>query len=91
MNDHLFGKELFIRFTVRVFREFLSNFVCVLLFLFDIEGGMWDVTLLIPDHAFLFTSEKKLRISIGVFIFASQEYKVDLTPLVSIIYYVRFT
>ena len=58
MNDHLFGKELFIRFTVRVFREFLSNFVCVLLFLFDIEGGMWDVTLLIPDHAFLFSSEK---------------------------------
>ena len=27
----LFGKELFIRLTVRVFRGCLSNFVCVLL------------------------------------------------------------
>ena len=27
---HLFGKELFIRFTVRVFREQLSIFMCVL-------------------------------------------------------------
>ena len=26
----LFGKELFVRFTVRVFREHFSNFVCVL-------------------------------------------------------------
>ena len=31
MNDHPFGKELFIRFTARVFREHLLNFVCVLL------------------------------------------------------------
>ena len=29
-NDHLFGKELLIRLTVRVFRGRLSNFICVL-------------------------------------------------------------
>ena len=42
--------ELFIRLTVRVFRGHWSNFVCVLLFPFGIEGGMWDVIVLIPDH-----------------------------------------
>ena len=31
LYDHLFGKELFIRLTVRVFRGRRSNFVCVLL------------------------------------------------------------
>ena len=29
-HDNLFGKELFIRFTVHVFRECLSIFVCVI-------------------------------------------------------------
>ena len=46
-NGHLFGKELFIRFTVHVFRERLSICVCPS-FPFGFEGGMWDV--LIPDH-----------------------------------------
>ena len=50
MNDHLFGKELFILFTVPVFRGRWSNFVCVLLSLFGIEDGVWDVNVLIPDH-----------------------------------------
>ena len=35
---------------MRDFCERLSNFVCVLLSLFGIEGGMWDVFVLIPDH-----------------------------------------
>ena len=48
--DHLFRKELFIRFTVRVFRECLSNFVCALFLPFGIEVGIWDVIVLIPDH-----------------------------------------
>ena len=42
VNDHLFGKKLFIRLTVGVFRECLSNFVCPF-FSFGIAGGMWDV------------------------------------------------
>ena len=33
LNDHLFGKELFFRFTVRVFRERLSGCVVPLSFL----------------------------------------------------------
>ena len=45
-----FGKELFIRFAVRVFRERLS--VCLYAsFPFGFEGGMWDLSLLIPDHS----------------------------------------
>ena len=31
LNDHLIGKELFIPYTVHVFCEHLSIFVCVLL------------------------------------------------------------
>ena len=45
----MFEKELFIRFTVRVFRERLS--VCVSSsFPFGFEGGMWDLILFISDH-----------------------------------------
>ena len=34
------GKELFIRFTVRVFRECVINFVCVLPFVLRVRCGM---------------------------------------------------
>ena len=47
INHHLFGKQLFIWFTVRVFR--VSIFVCPS-FPFGLLGGMWDVIVLIPDH-----------------------------------------
>ena len=50
MNDHLFGKELFIRFTVRAFCKLLSNFVCFLLSLLDLRVRCGGVILLIPDH-----------------------------------------
>ena len=46
---------MFIRFTVRVFRERLSVCVCALSFPFGIEGRMWDVIVFIPDHCLLFT------------------------------------
>ena len=36
---HLFGKELFIRFTVPVFRERLSIFLCGLLSLLVLRAG----------------------------------------------------
>ena len=39
LNDHLFVKELFIRFTVHVFRGRLSDFVCVFLSLLVLRGG----------------------------------------------------
>ena len=41
LNDHLFGKELFIRFTVRIFRGRL--FICMhASFSFGFEDGMLD-------------------------------------------------
>ena len=49
MNDHLFGKELFIRFTVRIFRESLSICACNS-FPFGFEGRMWDFIVLIPER-----------------------------------------
>ena len=45
MNGHLFEKELFIRFTVRVFRERLCICMCFS-FPFGFEDGMCDF---IPD------------------------------------------
>ena len=39
LNDRLFGKELFIRYSVRVFRERLSILVCVLLSLLVMRVG----------------------------------------------------
>ena len=46
---NMFGKELFIRFAVRVFRERLSVCLCAS-FPFGFEGGMWDLSLLIRGH-----------------------------------------
>ena len=49
----MFGIELFILFTVRVFHERLSIGVCVSVpSCFD--GGKWDLIVLIPDHCFSF-------------------------------------
>ena len=62
MTTYLFGKELFIRFTVRAFRECLSVFVCVS-FPFGFEGAMWDLIILVSEHciSFYFTSEYTIR------------------------------
>ena len=43
-------KELFIWFTVRVIRERLSIYVCVLLSLLVLRVGIWDLIVLIHDH-----------------------------------------
>ena len=42
LNDHLSGKELFIRFTVSAFRKLLSIYVFSY-FPFDFEGRMWGL------------------------------------------------
>ena len=49
LNDHLFGKELFNRFTASAFRKLLSVnvFSC---FPFGFEGRMWDLIVSVPDH-----------------------------------------
>ena len=57
MNDHLFRKELFIRFTTRAFRKLLSIYVFSY-FPFGFEGRMWDLIVSVPDHclSFYFTT-----------------------------------
>ena len=52
--DHMFGKGLFIRSVVYVFRERLSILVCVLLSLFCFEDGLCDLIVLGPDHCLYF-------------------------------------
>ena len=45
----MFGKELFVTFTVCVFRKPSSICVCAS-FPSDFEGGLWDSTVLVSDH-----------------------------------------
>ena len=52
-NDHLFGKELFIRFTASAFCKLLSVYVFCF-FPFGFEGRMWDLIVLVPDHCLSF-------------------------------------
>ena len=44
LNYHLTGKEPFIQFTARVFRELSTIYVCVSI-PFNSDGGIWDVLL----------------------------------------------
>ena len=53
LNDHLFGKELFIRFTASAFRKLLSVYVFSY-FPFGFEGRMWDLIVSVPDHCLSF-------------------------------------
>ena len=53
LNDHLSGKELFIRFTARAFSKLLSIFVFSF-FPFGFEGRMWDLIVSVPDHCLSF-------------------------------------
>ena len=53
LNDHLFGKELFIRFTASAFRKLPSVYVFSY-FPFGFEGRMWDLIVSVPDHCLSF-------------------------------------
>ena len=53
LNDHLFGKELFIRFTESAFRKLPSIYVFSY-FPFDSDGRMWDLIVSVPDHCLSF-------------------------------------
>ena len=50
---HLFGKELFIRFTASAFRKLRSIYVFSY-FPFGFEGRMWDLIVSVPDHCLSF-------------------------------------
>ena len=53
LNNHLSGKELFIRFTARVFRKLLSIYV-LSYFPFGLEGRISDLIVSVPDHCLSF-------------------------------------
>ena len=53
LNDHLFGKELFILFTASVFRKLPSIYVFSY-FPFGFEGRIWDLIVSVPDHCLSF-------------------------------------
>ena len=53
LNDHLFGKELFIRFTASAFRKLRSIYVFSY-FPFGFEGRMWGLIVSVPDHCLSF-------------------------------------
>ena len=52
-NDHLSGKELFIRFTASAFRKLLSIYVFSC-FPSGFEGRMLDLIVSVPDHCLSF-------------------------------------
>ena len=56
MNGHLFGKELFIRFTASAFRKLPSIYVFSY-FPFGFESRMWDLIVPVPDHCLSFYYE----------------------------------
>ena len=53
LNDHLFGKELVIRFTASAFRKLPSIYVFTY-FPFGFEGRMWGLIVSVPDHCLSF-------------------------------------
>ena len=62
LNDHLFGKELFILFAASAFRK-LSSIYVFSYFPFGFEGRIWDLIVSVPDHclSFYFTCLWKRR------------------------------
>ena len=58
LNDHLFGKELFILFATSVFRK-LSSIYVFSYFPFDFEGRIWDLIVSVPDHCLSFYYQHK--------------------------------
>ena len=53
LNDHLFGKELFILFAASAFRK-LSPIYVFSYFPFGFEGRIWDLIVSVPDHCLSF-------------------------------------
>ena len=53
LNDHLFGKELFILFAASAFRN-LSSIYVFSYFPFGSEGRIWDLIVSVPEHCLSF-------------------------------------
>ena len=72
LNDHLFGKELFIRFTASAFRKLPSIYVFSY-FPFGFEGRIWDLIVSVPDHC--------LSLYFVVYSIDFVDLRVDFFPL----------
>ena len=53
LNDHLFGKELFILFAASAFPK-LSSIYVFSYFPIGFEGRIWDLIVSVPDHCLSF-------------------------------------
>ena len=60
LNDHLFGKELFILFAACAFRK-LSSIYVFSYFPFGFEGRIWDLIVSVPDHCLSFYFSSLLK------------------------------
>ena len=79
LNDHLFGRGLFIRFKVSAFRKLLS--VCVFgYFLFGFEDRMWDLIVLVPDHCLSFCYCRSTILSVLLYDLVTVLYEVHWLP-----------
>ena len=67
LNDHLFGKELFILFAASAFRKLPSIYVFSY-FPFGFEGRIWDLIVSVPDHCLSFY----FSVSMNVFVTLDQ-------------------
>ena len=71
LNDHLhvFGKELFVRFTASAFRKLPSIYV-LSYFPFGFEGRMWVLIVSVPDYCLSFLLSAKMQVLIVKTMFA---------------------
>ena len=78
LNDHLFGKELFILFAASAFRK-LSSIYVFSYFPFGFEGRIWDLIVSVPGHCLSFYFEHLMqysRIQIVQFSLFGNTYKI---------------
>ena len=80
LNDHLFGKELFILFTASAFRKLPSIYVFSF-FPFGFEGRMWDLIELVPDYCLSFYFPVVLFDTPGISRCRSQHVSVESLSL----------
>ena len=87
LNDHLFGKELFIRFTASAFSKLLSIYVFSY-FSFGFEGRMWDLIVSVPDHClyfhFVFFTTVRLMLSLASNKITDFDQTVNVAVLVAV-------
>ena len=86
LNDHLFGKELFIRFTASAFCKLLSVYVFNY-FPFGFESRMWDLIVSVPHHWLSFYTRRIGPVCCYLTLIPDQHATLDQTNRVSMLLY----